>query len=668
MKKRTLLFFFICFLTQMIFAEDGSRLWLSNQSGKGVEITASHKTPTINIAIKELEGAWNGPAIHLQKKKAKDLLNEGYRITRSTNKITAISPTDKGLLYAAYHLIRLQQTQEWENTPFPITENPTFEIRVLNHWDNLDGTIERGYAGKSLWNWEELPTILSPRYETYARANASIGINGTVLNNVNASPQILSEPYLQKVKALADVFRPYGIKVYLSVNFASPMVLGKLETADPLDKTVSHWWKNKVKEIYRLIPDFGGFLVKANSEGQPGPCDFGRTHAEGANMLADALSPYKGIVMWRAFVYSPNDADRAKQAYQEFKPLDGQFRENVIIQTKNGPVDFQPREPYSPLFTAIEHTDQMVEFQITQEYLGHSNHIAYLAPMWKEFFEFVPAQSLKAVAGVSNIGTDVNWCGHPFAQSNWYAFGRLAWNPSLTSEEIAEEWLKQTFSADKEFIAPAKEIMLESHEAVVDYMMPMGLHHLFAWGHHYGPEPWCAIPGARADWMPSYYHKADKEGLGFDRSSNGSNAVAQYPDALAEQYNDMSTCPEEYILWFHHVPWNYSLQNGQTLWKRLCFHYDRGVQQVKKFQKLWDKVEGFIDNERFLEIQSALKTQTRDAIWWKDACLLYFQEFSQMPFPETMERPIHNLKDLKKINLGITNYECPTEELLNRNR
>ena len=668
MKKRTFLFFFICFFTQMTFAEDGSRLWLSNQSGKGVEITASHQTPTISIAIKELEGVWNGPAIHLQKKKAKDLLNEGYRITRSTNKITVISPTDKGLLYAAYHLIRLQQTQEWENTSFPITENPTFEIRVLNHWDNLDGTIERGYAGKSLWNWEELPTVLSPRYETYARANASIGINGTVLNNVNASPQILSEPYLQKVKALADVFRPYGIKVYLSVNFASPMVLGKLETADPLDKNVSHWWKNKVKEIYRLIPDFGGFLVKANSEGQPGPCDFGRTHAEGANMLADALSPYKGIVMWRAFVYSPNDADRAKQAYQEFKPLDGQFRENVIIQTKNGPVDFQPREPYSPLFTAIEHTDQMVEFQITQEYLGHSNHIAYLAPMWKEFFEFVPAHSLKAVAGVSNIGTDVNWCGHPFAQSNWYTFGRLAWNPSLTSEEIAEEWLKQTFSTDKDFIATAKEIMLESHEAVVDYMMPMGLHHLFAWGHHYGPEPWCAIPGARTDWMPSYYHKADKEGLGFDRSSNGSNAVAQYPNALAEQYNDMSTCPEEYILWFHHVPWNYSLQNGQTLWERLCFHYDRGVQQAKKFQKLWDKVEGFIDSERFLEIQSALKTQTRDAIWWKDACLLYFQEFSQMPFPETMERPIHNLKDLKKINLGITNYECPTEELLNKNR
>ena len=446
------------------------------------------------------------------------------------------------------------------------------------------------------------------------------------------------------------------------------MVLDSLETADPLNKEVIRWWKNKVKEIYQLIPDFGGFLVKANSEGQPGPYDFGRTHAEGANMLADALKPFKGIVMWRAFVYNANDADRAKQAYQEFKPLDGQFRENVIIQTKNGPVDFQPREPYSPLFTAIEHTDQMVEFQVTQEYLGHSNHIAYLAPMWKEFFNFVPAQTLKAVAGVSNIGTDVNWCGHPFAQSNWYAFGRLAWNPSLTSEEIAEEWMKQTFCSEKGFIEPVKQLMLESHEAVVDYMMPMGLHHLFAWGHHYGPEPWCDIAGARADWMPSYYHKADKKGLGFNRSSTGSNATAQYPAPLADLYNDMKTCPEEYILWFHHVPWDYVLSNGRTLWESLCFHYDRGVQQVRKFQQLWDQTESYVDEERFKEIQTSLKTQVRDAIWWKDACLLYFQEFSQMPFPNDYERPIHTLEDLKKVNLGITNYECPTEELLNRNR
>ena len=533
----------------------------------------------------------------------------------------------------------------------------------------MDRTVERGYAGQSLWNWEELPNTLSDRYKEYARANASIGINGTVLNNVNASPQILSTEYLQKVKALADIFRPYGLRVYLSVNFASPMALDSLSTADPLDKKVIRWWKNKVKEIYRIIPDFGGFLVKANSEGQPGPCDFGRTHAEGANMLADALKPYKGIVMWRAFVYSPSDADRAKQAYLEFEPLDGQFRNNVIVQVKNGPIDFQPREPYSPLFSAMQHTPLMAEFQVTQEYLGHSNHLAYLAPMWKEFFEFVTPASLKAVAGVANIGTDTNWCGHTFAQANWYAFGRLSWQPSLSSEHIADEWLKQTFDSQPSDInAQLKKMMLDSHEAVVNYMMPLGLHHIFAWGHHYGPEPWCNIPGARPDWLPSYYHRADKQGIGFDRSSKGSNAVAQYPENLSKQYDNISTCPEEYLLWFHHVPWNYRMKSGRTLWDEFCYHYDNGVRQVRDFQKIWDAAEKYIDAERFHEVQSALKIQARDAVWWKDACLLYFQKFSSMPIPYEIERPIHELKDLQKIHLPISNYECPTKELLNKNR
>ena len=544
-----------------------------------------------------------------------------------------------------------------------------YSLRILNHWDNMDRTVERGYAGQSLWNWEELPNTLSDRYKEYARANASIGINGTVLNNVNASPQILSTEYLQKVKALADIFRPYGLRVYLSVNFASPMALDSLSTADPLDKKVIRWWKNKVKEIYRIIPDFGGFLVKANSEGQPGPCDFGRTHAEGANMLADALKPYKGIVMWRAFVYSPSDADRAKQAYLEFEPLDGQFRNNVIVQVKNGPIDFQPREPYSPLFSAMQHTPLMAEFQVTQEYLGHSNHLAYLAPMWKEFFEFVTPASLKAVAGVANIGTDTNWCGHTFAQANWYAFGRLSWQPSLSSEHIADEWLKQTFDSQPSDInAQLKKMMLDSHEAVVNYMMPLGLHHIFAWGHHYGPEPWCNIPGARPDWLPSYYHRADKQGIGFDRSSKGSNAVAQYPENLSKQYDNISTCPEEYLLWFHHVPWNYRMKSGRTLWDEFCYHYDNGVRQVRDFQKIWDAAEKYIDAERFHEVQSALKIQARDAVWWKDACLLYFQKFSSMPIPYEIERPIHELKDLQKIHLPISNYECPTKELLNKNR
>ena len=612
--------------------------------------------------------AWQGAPVQLVIQRDKQLQPEGFRIRHEDNKITLTSPTETGLLYAAYHLLRMQATGQ-NVTATQTTENPAYSLRILNHWDNMDRTVERGYAGQSLWNWEELPNTLSDRYKEYARANASIGINGTVLNNVNASPQILSTEYLQKVKALADIFRPYGLRVYLSVNFASPMALDSLSTADPLDKKVIRWWKNKVKEIYRIIPDFGGFLVKANSEGQPGPCDFGRTHAEGANMLADALKPYKGIVMWRAFVYSPSDADRAKQAYLEFEPLDGQFRNNVIVQVKNGPIDFQPREPYSPLFSAMQHTPLMAEFQVTQEYLGHSNHLAYLAPMWKEFFEFVTPASLKAVAGVANIGTDTNWCGHTFAQANWYAFGRLSWQPSLSSEHIADEWLKQTFDFQPSDInAQLKKMMLDSHEAVVNYMMPLGLHHIFAWGHHYGPEPWCNIPGARPDWLPSYYHRADKQGIGFDRSSKGSNAVAQYPENLSKQYDNISTCPEEYLLWFHHVPWNYRMKSGRILWDELCYHYDNGVRQVRDFQKIWDAAEKYIDAERFHEVQSALKIQARDAVWWKDACLLYFQKFSSMPIPYEIERPIHELKDLQKIHLPISNYECPTKELLNKNR
>ena len=669
MKYRIFSLFYIAivFVTQMA-AEDGSHLWLRLPVNAHAEISAPRQSPTLNIAVEELQQAWKGAPVRLVIQKDKQLQAEGFRIRHEDNKITLTSPTETGLLYAAYHLLRMQETGQ-NVVEAQTTENPAYNLRILNHWDNMDRTVERGYAGQSLWNWEELPNTLSDRYKEYARANASIGINGTVLNNVNASPKILSAEYLQKVKALADIFRPYGLRVYLSVNFASPMALDSLSTADPLDKEVIRWWKNKVKEIYRIIPVFGGFLVKANSEGQPGPCDFGRTHAEGANMLADALKPYKGIVMWRAFVYSPSDADRAKQAYLEFEPLDGQFRNNVIVQVKNGPIDFQPREPYSPLFGAMQHTPLMAEFQVTQEYLGHSNHLAYLAPMWKEFFEFVAPASLKAVAGVANIGTDANWCGHTFAQANWYAFGRLAWQPSLSSGNIADEWLKQTFgSQPSDISAQLKKMMLDSHEAVVNYMMPLGLHHIFAWGHHYGPEPWCSIPGARPDWLPSYYHRADKQGIGFDRSSKGSNAVAQYPETLAKQYDNIDTCPEEYLLWFHHVPWSHRMKSGRSLWDELCHHYDNGVRQVRDFQKIWDAAEKYIDAERFHEVQSKLKIQARDAVWWKDACLLYFQEFSGMPIPYEIERPIHELKDLQKVHLPISNYECPTKELLNKNR
>ncbi len=555
------------------WAYDGSCLWLSgaDNDNQAVITVPKSKSPTVAIAAEELNKSWHGEPLRLEIKRDKHLGNEGFRVYRDKKGLVLSANNDLGLLYGSYALLR-------DNAAGKAIalreETPAYNVRVLNHWDNLDGTIERGYSGHSIWNWDELPDVVSPRYREYARANASVGINGVVLNNVNASSKILSAEYLAKVAKIADVFRPYGIKVYLSANFAAPMQLGGLKTADPLEPEVAAWWKAKADEIYKLIPDFGGFLVKANSEGQPGPCDFDRTHAEGANMMARALKPHGGIVMWRAFVYSPADADRAKQAYIEFQPLDGKFDDNVIVQIKNGPIDFQPREPYSPLFGAMPQTDQMVEFQVTQEYLGHSNHIAYLAPMWTEFFDYVSPSSLKAIAGVANVGNDTNWTGHPMAQANWYAFGRLAWNPQLSSEEIIDEWMPMTLNypenTPKEVTDGLKKMMLDSREAVVDYMMPLGLHHLFAFGHHYGPEPWCDIKGGRPDWMPPYYHRADSAGLGFNRSSSGSNAVAQYPAQLAKKLDDINTCPEEFILWFHHVPWDFKMKSGATLWQKPC--------------------------------------------------------------------------------------------------
>lgn len=687
---------FITLFCFSAYAEDGSALWLRySEVGSKAEISCKQQSPALKVAVTELQNAWKADVpVVLEVKTDKEhriLGSEGYTIRTSSDgkRITVASFGEQGVLYGTYHLLRLQATRNFSATEsLNISEQPDYKIRILNHWDNLDGTIERGYAGQTLWKWDELPATVSPRYEAYARANASVGINGTVLNNVNASPQILSAEYLQKVKTLAGIFRPYGVKVYLSINFASPMALGGLPTADPLNKDVVLWWKQKAKEIYSLIPDFGGFLVKANSEGQPGPCDYGRTHAEGANMLADALKPYRGIVMWRAFVYSPTDSDRAKQAYLEFEPLDGKFRENVIVQIKNGPVDFQPREPFSPLFGAMKKTPVMAELQITQEYLGFSNHIAFLAPMWKECLDSdtyaqgtnstiaritdgtLFTHSLTAIAGVSNIGDDINWCGHPFAQANWYAFGRLAWNHSLSSEQIGEEWLKQTFlptadcpdknkETDEALSLINTQILQKSREAVVDYMMPLGLHHLFAWGHHYGPEPWCDVADARADWLPSYYHKADSIGLGFDRSSTGSNATAQYHSPLCDQYDHIDTCPENMILWFHHVPWNHQMKSGKTLWSELCYAYDRGVKEVRNFQKAWDRMEKLVDTQRFRDVQHRLKIQSRDAVWWRDACLLYFQQFSKQPIPYELERPVHDLKDMMDYKLDITNFECP---------
>ena len=662
----------ICFLScgLTLFAEDGSRLWLRQTPVNQASVCCLVTSPTLTVAREELASLWRGGEVDLQlcaDEAHRRLGKEGYMIHASRGKTVLEATTEQGLLYATYHLLRLQ-AEGADCTNLDIKEKPAFDVRILNHWDNLDGTIERGYAGRSLWKWEELSDSVSARYREYARANASVGINGTVMNNVNASPEILSKEYLEKVRKLADIFRPYGIKVYLSVNFVSPIQLGGLSTADPLNSEVSRWWKNKVHEIYDLIPDFGGFLVKANSEGQPGPCDYGRTHAEGANMLAEALKPYGGIVMWRAFVYSPSDADRAKQAYLVFQPLDGRFLDNVIIQVKNGPKDFQPREPYSPLFGAMPHTSLMVEFQITQEYLGHSNHLAYLATMWKEFYRYVQPSSFRGVAGLVNVGDNVNWCGHDFAQANWYAYGRLAWNPALSAEEIAREWLAQTFTTDRRFVEPMTQVMMDSREAVVDYMMPLGLHHIFAWGHHYGPEPWCEVPGARADWLPSYYHQADKEGLGFDRSRSGSNAVSQYPDSLARVFDSLEQCPEEYLLWFHHVDWNYTLRSGRSLWDELCYKYQEGVDKVREFQKVWKDMQPYVDGERYQAVAERLDIQVHDAVWWKDACLGYFRTFSKKKYPKGVERPVFTLQELKKVKLTISNYEPPMPDMLPRKK
>lgn len=581
---------------------------------------------------------------------------EGYLITGTDKGLAVAANSDIGVLYGAFGLLRELQTRR-SLEGIDVSETPSVQYRLLNHWDNLDRSVERGYAGASLWRWHELPEYKHPRYTDYARINASVGINGTVLTNVNANADVLTPKYLKKVKALAEVFRPYGIQVYLTARFSAPMEIGGLDTADPKNEAVIEWWQRKADEIYRLIPDFGGFLVKANSEGQPGPHEYGRNHAEGANMLARALQPHGGIVMWRAFVYSNEEPeDRAKQAYNEFKPLDGAFEDNVVIQAKNGPIDFQPREPFHPLFGAMEQTPLMMEFQITQEYLGQGLHLTYLAPMYKEVLNAdtyakgegsevakvidssLFGHGLTAMAGVSNIGADRNWTGHPFGQANWYAFGRLAWDLSLSPEQITDEWIRMTFSSERHVIETTWKIMMASHEAGVNYRTPLGLHHIMAWHHHYGPGPWVADKH-RADWTSVYYHQADEEGIGFDRTESGSNAVAQYHPEVAERFADIDKIPEKYLLWFHHVPWDYTVDSGRTLWEELTLRYQHGVNTVKAMQDRWAELEGHIDAERFERVRSLLDIQLKHARFWKNACILYFQQFSGMPLPEPVEEP-----------------------------
>lgn len=624
---------------------DGSMLWLNKQGYNTCLVKGkTDKEATLSIAKDELTKYYKGKEVSIR---IDPLLNlgEGYMLTDSS----IIASSSIGILYGAYDLLRLQETGNLSH--LSKTEKPAVNLRILNHWDNLDGSIERGYAGKSIWKWDEIildkagefkniSKDLRNRLITYARANASIGINGAVLNNVNASPQMMTSEYLHKVKVIADIFRPYGIRVYLSINFASPMALGYTKTADPLDMKVQLWWKKKAKEIYASIPDFGGFLVKANSEGQPGPGDYHRSHADGANMLADALKPFGGIVMWRSFVYGANHKgeDRVKQAVSEFKYQDGKFRDNVILQSKNGPLDFQPREPYAPIFDNIHQTPQIAELQITQEYLGQSKHLVYLAPMWKEFFRFVSPDKLKGIAGVSNIGDNANWCGHPFSQANWYAFGRLAWNPSISSEEIAHEWLIQTYGCkDERFTKPVEMMMLTSREACVNYMMPLGLHHIFKFDHHYGPEPDGFKAEYPLEWCPVYYHQADSNGIGFNRSSDGTDAVGQYPEPYRSLYDNLATCPEEYLLWFHHVPWNYRMKSGSTLWEELCMRYNMGVSMVETYRDYWHTSTKEYMKDHITEWEmtdSLLNVQLASAKEWRDVCLKYFQTFSKMNIDE----------------------------------
>lgn len=668
MKKYLILLITVLTSLHVSAQSDGSQLWLGKQYANSCQVISQlPDDATAKIAKQELENNWRGKNVELKIDKSLNL-GEGYNIyARPAQQgdniqyeatITASNPI--GLLYGAYELIRLQNTDAYNtgsgnqqnfSKAIDETEKPQVGLRILNHWDNLDGSIERGYAGKSIFKWEEIKLgkngkggsiskSLHDRLITYARANASLGINGSVLNNVNASPKMMTAEYINKVKVIANILRPYGIRVYLSINFASPMALGYTKTADPLDKKVQQWWQKKAKEIYATIPDFGGFLVKANSEGQPGPGDYHRTHVDGANMLADAVKPYGGIIMWRSFVYGANHKgeDRVKQAVSEFKGMDGKFRDNVILQSKNGPLDFQPREPYAPIFDNIKQTPQIAELQITQEYLGQSKHLTYLAPMWKEFFGFVNPDRLVGISGVANIGDDANWCGHPFSQANWYAFGRLAWNPALTAEEIAHEWLVQTYeNQDERFTKPVEMMMMTSREACVNYMMPLGLHHIFKFDHHYGPEPDGFIASYPLEWCPVYYHKADAQGIGFDRSSKGTDAVGQYPEPYRSLYDNIETCPEEYLLWFHHVPWTYKMKSGSTLWQELCMKYNMGVAMVEVYRDFWHtSAKQYMKGheQEWQHTDSLLNVQLENAKEWRNTCLKYFQTFSKMKIYE----------------------------------
>lgn len=676
-------------------AEDGYELWLRYKKCDDAVLLNNYRTSihnlfvlgetaTINAAASELKKGFsgildksipvntvlqNGSLVIGNAEKITKRLNQKLQIPENPEgfsiqtiqyqgkKITVISSlSDIGVLYGSFHLLRMMQTnQPISNMKF--SSSPALGLRMINHWDNLNRSVERGYAGIALWNWHTLPDYKDPRYTDYARANASIGINAVTVTNVNANSLLLTPQYLEKIGALANIFRPYGIRIFLTARFNAPMELDKFKTADPLNESVQQWWKKKTDEIFQYIPDCGGFLVKANSEGQPGPQNYKRTHADGANMLAKAVAEKGGKVIWRAFVYNPESTDRFKQSYEEFHPLDGSFDSNVLVQVKNGPIDFQPREPFSPLFGAMKKTPMMMEFQLTQEYLGQSTHLVYEAPMFREVLDADTYQNGKGtevsktitgMAGVSNIGNDRNWTGHLFGQANWYAYGRLCWDLKAGSEEIAKEWIMQTLTKDKNSMAIISNIMMQSHQTLVNYMTPLGLAHIMGNGHHYGPLPWGNSLG-RPDWNPVYYHKADSLGIGFNRTTTGTNALSQFHPEVQKQWIDPNTCDERYLLWFHHVPWDKKMQSGKMFWNELVDHYYKGVEDIRGIQRHWLTLAGKIDEERFNHVSMMLNIQVKEAVWWRNACLLYFQTFSKMPFPDQYEKPDKTLEYYKSL-------------------
>ncbi|TGE06194.1 alpha-glucuronidase family glycosyl hydrolase [Hymenobacter fodinae] len=691
--RSLLLLLVLCTFAQRGLADDGYRLWLKYELVRDASQRKAYQkqakfiavptgaSPILQTAGRELQQGLLGllgqsvPVMGESKGKGGIVLSvaanpelgeEGYRVSTQGGNVVVTGATDKGALYGAFALLRhLQIGQSIANVN--LTSKPRIEYRLLNHWDNPNGTVERGYAGSSIWKWQELPDVIDPRYRDYARANASIGINGVVFNNVNASARFLTAEYLQKVAALANVMRPYGIRVYMSVLWAAPKVIGGLQTSDPLDPQVRRWWTAKTDEIYKVIPDFGGFLVKANSEGEPGPQDYGRNHADGANMLAEALGQHDGIVMWRAFVYKANsNGDRFKEAFQEFQPLDGKFAKKVLVQVKNGPIDFQAREPFHPLFGAMPKTPLVLEVQLTQEYLGFATHLVYLAPLIKECLEAdtyakgpgstvakvvdgtIDNHAISGIAGVANIGSDRNWTGHPVGQANWYSYGRLAWDHTLTSQALAEEWTKMTLTQEPKAVSTITDLLTKSRDIYVRYTTPLGLHHIMGQSIHYGPEPWLE-KSARPDWTSIYYHKADAVGLGFNRTATGSNALGLYAPQVQKQWGDPATCPPDYLLWFHHVPWTQTLNTGQTLWNELATRYYTGADSVQWMQQQWAQVQPNVDAELHADVASRLRIQQREAIWWRDACVLYFQTYSKQPLPPTLTPPTRPLAEIKQL-------------------